>query len=394
MSVRGARRLSWALFAMAVSSAPVAPLVTVLEREPSNPLFALSFAVVQLSMASVGAFVSLRLPRHPIGWLLLAIGVGLGFRQSIGAYADLGNTSATGLPADDYAAWLVQWTFIPIVAGGVILLLHLFPDGQFISKRWRSIALLSEVIVLAVTASEALKPGHLQSIETVQNPIGATGWLADVVAAFNVISGFLAVIALVLAAVGMGVRVRRSSGIEREQIKWITFALGLIIFFLAGSAVLPSPLWWMSLLLALASLAAMPVAAGVAILRYRLYDIDVVINRTLVYGALTAMLAATYLGIVLLLQLALRTFTEGSGLAVAASTLATAALFRPLQARTQAVVDRRFFRSKYDSTRTIEAFGARLRDQVDLGEVDSDLRAVVSEALQPAHITLWLRERS
>jgi hypothetical protein len=379
---------------MAVLSAPVAPLVTVLESETSNTLFALSFAVVQLSMASVGALVSLRLPRHPIGWLLLAIGAGLGLRQSIGAYAEVGNATATGLPADDFAAWLGQWTFIPIVAGGVILLLHLFPDGQFISRRWRLVALTSEVIVLAVAASEALKPGNLQSIETVQNPVGATGWLADVVAALNVISGFLAVIALALAAVGMGVRVRRSSGIEREQIKWITFALGLIIIFLAGSAVLPDPLWWMSLLLALASLTAMPVAAGVAILRYRLYDIDVVINRALVYGALTAMLAGTYLGSVLLLQLALRTFTEGSGLAVAASTLATAALFRPLRARTQAVVDRRFFRRKYDSTRTIEAFSARLRDQVDLGELDSDLRAVVSEALQPAHITLWLRERS
>ena len=153
----------------------------------------------------------------------------------------------------------------------------------------------------------------------------------------------------------MTLRLRRSRGALRQQLKWIALA------------------------------------AGIGILRHRLYDIDVVINRALVYGALTAMLAGTYLGSVLLLQLALRTFTEGSGLAVAASTLATAALFRPLRARTQAVVDRRFFRRKYNATRTLRAFGARLRDEVDLDTLTGDLRNVVTATVQPEHVTLWLR---
>ncbi len=200
--------------------------------------------------------------------------------------------------------------------------------------------------------------------------------------------------AFVCAVAALVVRFRRSRGIERQQLKWIVSAFVLVGAGLGLTAGAHGIFGQWTFFLAMFALAAMPVSVGVAMLRYRLYDIDVVINRALVYGALTAILAGTYLGSVLLLQLALRTFTEGSSLAVAASTLATAALFRPFRARTQAVVDRPFFRRKYDSTRTIQAFAARLRDQVDLGELDSDLRAVVNEALQPAHITLWLRERS
>ncbi|MDP8968495.1 MAG: hypothetical protein M3N04_07840 [Actinomycetota bacterium] len=382
--------LAWSLFALAALLAPVAPLLRLAGNE-TNLVFLLSFAAVQLSMASVGAFVASRLPGNRVGWLLVAIGLGLGLRQAIGAYGELGNTTPSGpLPADDVAAWLGDWPFLPIVVGGVVFLLHLFPDGRFISRRWTLVALASGAVIAVISVADALKPGRLDSVESVENPVGASGALADLVGAVNTISGPLALLVFGLAAVGMGVRVRRAAGVERQQIKWVAFVLALVIAFLALS-VGPDPLSWISLLLALIALASLPVAAGVAILRYRLYDIDVVINRALVYGALTATLAAAYLGSVLLLQLVLSGITGDSSLAVAGSTLAVAGLFRPARSRIQHAVDRRFYRRKYDAARTLEAFAARLRDEVDLDALGAELRAVVAQTMQPAHVSLWLR---
>ncbi len=186
------------------------------------------------------------------------------------------------------------------------------------------------------------------------------------------------------------VRYRRATGIERLQLRQLVFAAAVIVPIM----VVAVPFYYDSVLVQAAvgaGLLALPVAAGLAILRYRLYDIDVVINRALVYGSLTATLAGVYVGSVLLLQLALSGLTEGSGLAVAASTLAVAALFRPARGRIQQVVDRRFFRSRYDAGRTIELFGARLRDEVDLSALSNDLKAVVVETMHPAHVSLWLR---
>ena len=387
-------RLAWGLLGLTLVLTPFSTLTTwlLVADGSSEIMFAVGFALVQLSMASMGAFVASRLPQHRIGWLFLVIGVGLSIRQSFGSYAEIGSTTDRGpWPGDDVAAWLGDWPFIPIVAGGVILLLHWFPDGRFMSRRWSIVGAATAVIILLVTASEALRPRHLNSIETVVNPFGATGWLAQARDVVDSVTGGLAVLAFALAVTAMVVRIRRSSGVEREQIKWIMTDLALVAIFIAGSAALPGSGSWICLLLALGSLTALPVAAGIAIMRYRLYDIDLVINRTLVYGLLTASLAAIYLGSVLLLQVALSRFTAGSSLAIAVSTLAVAALFRPARTRIQNVVDRQFFRNKYDAQRTLERFGSHVRDQVDLSEIGVELLAVVNETVQPSHLGLWLR---
>jgi hypothetical protein len=192
------------------------------------------------------------------------------------------------------------------------------------------------------------------------------------------------------AVAALIVRFRRATGLERLQLKQLVFAAAVTL----PSMALAAPFYYDSVLVQIVialALLALPVAAGLAILRYRLYHIDVVINRTLVYGTLTATLAAVYLGSVLVLQLALSTFTEGSGLAVAVSTLAVAAMFRPIRSRIQDEVDRRFFRNKYDAARTLDRFGTHLRDQVGLSEIGADLLTVVGDTVQPTHASLWLR---
>jgi hypothetical protein len=230
----------------------------------------------------------------------------------------------------------------------------------------------------------------------VSNPVGIAGSF-DLMDAASGLGWMFMGLSVALAAAALVVRLRRSTGFERQQLKWIAFAAAI-----TGVAVVADVLSFFASLegdrisqlrvvLLGIGFSAFPVAAGTAILRYRLYDIDVVINRTLVYGALTATLAATYLGSVLLLQLLLNGVTGDSGLAVAGSTLAVAGLFRPARGRIQAAVDRRFFRRRYDAQRTLEAFSSRLRDEVDLRALSSELNAVVHETLQPAHLSLWLR---
>ena len=231
-------------------------------------------------------------------------------------------------------------------------------------------------------------PGQGFSTDNAENPLPIDSPIIDLL--FNA-SMILLLLGLAGAIVALVIRFRRSVGLERLQLKQLVLAASFILPVGALAVIF----WYDSYLVRVllgASLLALPVAAGLAILRYRLYDIDVVINRTLVYGALTATLAAVYLGSVLVLQLALSTFTEGSGLAVAASTLAVAALFRPARARIQAIVDRRFFRSKYDAAQTLDRFGTHLRDQVDLADIGTDLLAVVGETVQPSHASLWLRD--
>ncbi len=247
------------------------------------------------------------------------------------------------------------------------------------------------ITVVWSVASEAvigLAAGRFEDFPTLENPFG-------IEALRGVSLQFLGAILIAAALVSLGVRMRRARGRERLQLKWFVFVTSLIVLFLAvgtigGSAVQNSSQLASGIVFA-TLLSGLPVAMGIAILRHNLYDIDVVINRTLVYGLLTATLAAVYVGSVLLLQLALDSVTSNSSLAVAVSTLGVAALFRPARSRIQAVVDRRFYRRKYDAARTLEGFTAHLREEVDLEAVGAELRNVVHEAMQPRHVSLWLR---
>jgi hypothetical protein len=353
----------------------------------------LSFAAASLAFATVGAMVAARVPGNPIGWIFCLTGVALGVADFGNQYAEqMLFIASDPLPGGRTAALLQELGLAPSF-GLLGLVLLLFPDGRLPSGRWRAVLWLAVAGIGLSVIGAALRPGPLvEPFDGVSNPIGISGSLGlmDNFLGF----GFVFTLAsVVLAAFGMRARLRRSRGLEREQLKWLVLAgavtgiavVGSLALYLAagidvgGEAVLGL------------GFSAFPLAAGAAILRYRIYDIDVVINRTLVYVALTATLALAYLAGVLLFQLALSGVTEGSGFAVAASTLAVAALFRPARSRIQQLVDRRFYRRKYDAARTLERFGSRLRDEVDLDTLGAELRRVVTDSMQPAHVSLWLR---
>jgi hypothetical protein len=358
-------------------------------------LFALAYAV----FAIVGALIVSRRPSNSIGWLLCAIG----FVSAVWYFAVVYATqslegSLHWLPGGEVAAWLANVLSIPSV-WLVAPIFFLFPTGRLLSPRWRvSLWALAGGAALGVVAS-ALRPGPVEQISSgVDNPLGVAALRGPI----DAVEGFLGIVIAVIGAAGVVClvkRFRRGGRIERLQIKWFAYAAGFTLIQIGGLAVdklthLPDHgvTDFVASFLLFLGVVAIPSSVGVAVMRYRLYDIDVVIRRTLVYGVLTATLAGTYLGSVLLLQLALEQVTPGSSLAVAVSTLAVAALFRPARSRIQAVVDRRFYRRKYDAVQTLERFSARLRDQVDLDALGGELRTVVAETMQPAHVSLWLRE--
>jgi hypothetical protein len=347
--------------------------------------------MVAVGYSTVGAIVASRLPHSPIGWLFCAIGLTFGvshFSAEYAAYALL--APSRSLPGGEVFAWLTSWVWV----GGLGLIVYLdllFPNGRLPSARWRWFAWFTAIALLPAATLAALSPGLILS-STLHNPLG----IEELPNASKTIEAFMYAL-VVVGASSMLARLRHARRIERQQIKWFAYATavaisGVILKNTVYPAVSVIWLWWVGLVLTTVGVVSSPVAMGIAIFRYRLYQIDILINRTLVYGSLTAVLVAVYLGGVVFLQYTFRSLTgEGSQLAVVASTLIIAALFIPLRRRIQSFIDRRFYRRKYDAAKTLEAFSAKLRDETDLDALSDDLVGVVRETMQPAHVSLWLR---
>ena len=393
MSGRNASWLAWSAcaFSLALTALTILLIVLLIRSETPIYYYWLETSMVAAGYSTVGAVVASRLPQSPIGWLFCAIGLCFGLSHFSAEYAayDLLAPSRS-LPAGEVFAWLTSWVWVGGL-GLIVFLDLLFPNGSLPSARWRWFAWFTAIVLLPAAILAALSPGLILS-STLDNPLGVEG-LPNTSKA---IEAFMYAL-VVVGASSMLARLRYAGRIERQQIKWFAYATavaisGVILKNTVYPAVSVTWVWWVGLVLTTVGVVSSPIAMGIAIFRYRLYQIDLLINRTLVYGSLTAVLAGVYLGGVVLLQYAFRALTgEGTQLAVVASTLIIAALFIPLRRRIQSFIDRRFYRRKYDARKTLEAFSAKLRNQTDLDALSEDLVGVVGETMQPAHVSLWLR---
>jgi hypothetical protein len=382
------RRLAWLLVALAVVLMVSGAVVSVANGIDLG-VGEVMIWVITLVFAATGVLIASRHPGNAIGWTFLGAAVAAGLASLASSYADYWVHGRDGSEwLGKTAAWYGDLSWMPFILVPVTFLLLLFPDGRVLSRRCRAVAWCAGVGIAGTFVLTGLHPGPIPDYPQIRNPYGVESGVLDGLEAL----AFLALlIGIFGSALSLIIRFRRARGEQRVQMKWLAFAGAVAAVTVPVGSVASDVVGEIMYVPIMLSVLGLPAATGVAIMRYRLYDIDVVINRTLVYGALTATLALTYLGSVLLLELALSGVTEGSGLAVAASTLAVAALFRPARARIQAGVDRRFYRHKYDAARTLERFGTHLRDEVDLDALGSELRAVVADTMQPASISLWLR---
>ena len=357
------------------------------------------FVMFVVSFAGVGYLLSSRRPGNPIGWVFAAMGFALTLAIFTGNYGQYGLLVEPGaLPGASLAAWVGNWIWL-IVLGPIGYVLLLFPDGRPPSLRWRPTGWLLTAGLLGWFLSQGFSPGPLSNAgyPHLENPFGLPV-LEDFSAVLGAASAALIVLGALLSAASVVVRFRASVGDERRQMKWLVYAglitIAIVCIELPLEAVLGDdhPATRVFQLGMFTAVDLIPVAIGVAILRYRLYDIDLLINRTLVYGSLSVLLGLVYLGGVVIVGTALRTLTAREDeLAVAASTLVIAAMFGPARRRVQSFIDRRFYRSRYDAARTLETFTGRLRDEVDLEALRTDLLGVVRDTLRPSHASVWLR---
>ena len=427
MSRRTAAWLAWSLCALCVVLIGLALLLNFLTADvpllPEERLLRLGSGlavltgVLSLAYPTVGALIASRLPTNPIGWIFCGVGLLYGVRRFTGAYADYALLENIALPWGESVAWFSTWIGpVGLTLAGTFLML-LFPDGRLPSRRWRIVAWATLLGAMALALANVFKPGSLYAYPWVENPFGWVGVIGGTYTTYQFLAalsllGMSLVAASTLAALfSLILRLRRAGADERQQLKWYLFAavpavicLSVVLLqdmlynltseLLSGSTVelLPWEIWNYILYVAVFALLIVPVFTYISILKYRLYDIDIIINRALVYGSLTAMLVALYFGGIVVLQRMFVLLTgQKSTLAVVASTLLIAALFNPLRRRIQSFIDRRFYRSKYDARKTLESFSAKLRDETNLDALSDDLVGVVRETMQPAHVSIWLR---
>ena len=406
-----ARSAAWLLWTVAIAIAMGAVVLLVLTRStavdrlgtvPRGLEAAWTLLLVAI-FSTMGALIASRRPDNLIGWSFLVAGIGLAlnvFATDYVVYAT--RTDPGSLPLLEEIAWLKNWVPNLTMLSAFAALLLLFPDGALPSRRWRPVAWLVVTWITVLSAADFIRPPapRLPGNPWLR-PDGIAGPVADTMSDIAWLGGNIIIPAAVAAVV---VRLRGSRGQERQQLKWLALAGGVVatgLLLLTLTLVLRASGWITSALadglaiagggLAVAGMTAMPVATAVAIYKYRLYDIDRIISRSVAYGVLTVVLAAVYAAAVLTLEPLLRPLTGESTLAVAASTLIVVAVSQPLRNRIRSAVDRRFNRRRYNAVRTIEAFSARLRDEVDLGTLSDEMLAVVGRTVEPRQVTIWLR---
>jgi hypothetical protein len=359
------------------------------------------FPLLAMMFVSVGAFVASRRPGNPIGWIFCAEGLPLSIAVSASAYATYALYASPGpLPGVEYAAWLAGWLPLPTLFLAATLLFLLFPDGRVLSPEWNFVAGVALIGCVMAAVGEAL--GRPEAISTdygttIANPVAIGGGVGNFLRTLGGIGLLLLAISCLAAITSSFARWVWARGQERQQLKWFAYAAATMIGGFLSAVTIGNTvefMWDVGNLVGILGFAFLPIATAIAILKYRLYDIDRVINRTLVYGLLTAILAGVYFGGVTLTQALLRTLTDQQELpqlVIVASTLVIAALFTPLRRSIQSIIDRSFYRRKYDAAKTLEAFSKKLRDETDLEALRGDLVGVVTETMQPAHVSLWLR---
>ena len=413
MSSRGTSWLAWSLAALSVVMFVGSAALWVLAHSTHVPRTldadlttgSLLGQALFLVFPLVGALIASRRPENPIGWLCLVDGLLWTTTNMLDYHSLYVMASPGSVPFPVGLAGVNHWLWVPTVGLLGTYVFLLFPDGRLPSRRWRPLAWLCGVVIASGSLGLMLSPGPLDMPRGIRNPFGleAAPWVA--VAAYAILP--LLPLCMLASALSLVMRYRRSRGDVRQQIKWIAFAASLValtyLIAIVALFIHPSEIWfaaglplWLDLIeyAALLSITSVPIAIGFAVLKYRLYNIDLIINRTLVYGSLTGALALVYFGGVTVTQALFRNITgqeQLPQLVIVVSTLLIAALFTPLRRRIQSFIDRRFYRAKYDARKILEAFSVRLRDETDLEALNEDLVEVVRETMQPAHVSLWLR---
>jgi hypothetical protein len=387
MSQRSLRVLAWAMAVLAPILALSGLAFAYFNDVTERVLQQYSMVDVVLALSSpLGALIASRRPRNPIGWLFCGLGLDSGLTVFAIEYGSYGlEARPEGVPAAEFIYWIGTWVGILGFLFGVFLFL-LFPAGVFVSRRWVGVALLATGLTIVAAVADALSPWSDNPSPSLANPLVVERY-SEVAVTVREIAFTALIVCFMASAVALVMRLKNSRGHERQQLKWFTYA-AVVAAVASLVALLHLPTWE---ILAPVTYALVPIATAIAVLKYRLYDIDVIIHRTLVYTALTAILAAVYVAVVIMLQVVFNPLSRQSELSVTGSTLVVAALFQPVRNRIQRFIDRSFYRAHYDAARTVETFSRRLTKEIDLETMKADLIGVVRKTLQPEHVSVWVR---